>query len=97
MKRLVILLPAEQEMTEAAQFYASRAEHLGAIFLSEVEVALRRICSRPALCPMIRSGIRRKMLLRFPYAILYREDPDEIVVLAIMHLHRRPGYWKDRT
>jgi hypothetical protein len=33
---------------------------------------------------------------RFPYAVLYRPDPDEIVVVAVMHQRRRPGYWLGR-
>jgi hypothetical protein len=41
-------------------------------------------------------GIRRCRLSRFPYAVIYAPEPEEILVIAIMHMHRRPGYWRDR-
>jgi len=37
------------------------------------------------------------MVRRFPFGILYRIEPEQIVVVAVMHLRRRPGYWRDRT
>ena len=40
--------------------------------------------------------LRRKLVRRFPYAVISLEDADEIAVLAVMHLHRRPGYWQER-
>ena len=40
--------------------------------------------------------MRRRMLNRFPYGLLYAVEADRIIVVAVMHLHRRPGYWKDR-
>lgn len=35
-------------------------------------------------------------MMRFPYGVIYATDPEEIVILAIAHMHRRPGYWRDR-
>ena len=92
MTRVAFLLPAEEEMTEAARFYESRAENLGAIFLSRVEKAIQEISENPMACPVIRAEIRRKLVVRFPYGVLYRIDPDEIVIIGIMHLRRRPNY-----
>jgi hypothetical protein len=34
---------------------------------------------------------------RFPYQIVYRRRPDEIVIVAVAHVKRKPGYWKDRV
>jgi len=96
MKRVVFLIPAEEEMTQAALFYESRAGGLAARFLNHVESAVQAIVKNPAAYPPARGTIRRKRVPQFPYAILYRDDPDEIVILAVMHMHRRPGYWQQR-
>jgi len=96
MKPACLIPPAEEELTEAFPFYQSRAMNLGALFLECFQTALRHVQRHPAAWPVVHANVRRKRIARFPYAILYREYPDKIVVLAIMHLHRRPGYWSDR-
>lgn len=70
--------------------------NLGARFLDKIESALSDIGRYPERWPIIRSGIRCRLVHRFPYGLLYRVDPDEVAVLATTHLHRRPGYWLDR-
>lgn len=37
------------------------------------------------------------MVHRFPYAILYEDQPQEVLIIAIMHLRRHPAYWIERT
>ncbi len=71
---------------------------LGFEFVGEVNKSLSRIVDYPHSCAEIESGIRRCLVSRFPYGIVYRQDEDEdfIVVIAITHLRRRPGYWRDR-
>jgi len=44
----------------------------------------------------LRGGFRRRLLRRFPYGILYKEEESQIVIVAVMHLRRRPGYWRNR-
>ena len=44
----------------------------------------------------LRGGFRRRLLRRFPYGILYKEEESQIVIVAVMHLQRRPGYWRNR-
>ena len=44
----------------------------------------------------MRGDVRRRLIRRFPLGVLYRIDPDEIVILAVMHLSRRPDYWHGR-
>jgi hypothetical protein len=36
------------------------------------------------------------VVARFPYSIVYKQDPDKIVIVAIAHQRRRPGYWQRR-
>jgi len=95
-KTVRFLRPAEQEMLAAARYYELQAPGLGDDFLDKIDAAVRDIGTNPSRWPIIRSDIRRRLIHRFPYALLYRVDPDEVVVQATMHLHRRPDYWMDR-
>ena len=97
MKPVVFLAPAEQEMRESAQFYETRLPGLGMEFLNEVEKAAARIAEHPNAGTQLRGQIRRRMLRRFPFGLLYRIEEEEIVITVVMHLHRRPGYWEDRV
>ncbi|MFB3893633.1 MAG: type II toxin-antitoxin system RelE/ParE family toxin [Phycisphaerae bacterium] len=97
MKPAIYHPAAEQELNEAALFYESRSSGLGAVFMSEVEESVRRIQEGPETFPVLRGKVRRKLVYNFPYGILYREDATEIRIVAVMHLHRRPGYWQSRV
>jgi hypothetical protein len=55
-----------------------------------------RIAERPELAPPFEGGVRGSLLRGYPYGVLYEVGPDAVVVLAIMHLRREPGYWRDR-
>jgi hypothetical protein len=96
MKPLIFVPAAKEEMVEATTFYEARARNLGAVFLRSIEEHLDQIQRTPSAAPVVWPGIRRKMLLKFPYAVLYHDGPDEITVVAIAHLHRLPNYWSDR-
>ena len=96
MKPVRFIGPAEQEMIEAARYYELQAPGLGEDFLDKVEAAAQDIATNPEQWPVMRSDIRRRLIHRFPYALLYRVDPDEVVVPATMHLRRHPEYWLDR-
>ncbi|AUX23813.1 uncharacterized protein SOCEGT47_043430 [Sorangium cellulosum] len=58
--------------------------------------AFDRIAETPEQGPEIEPGIRRMLLQRFPYGLLYAVEPERILVLTVMHLRRRPGYWRGR-
>jgi hypothetical protein len=87
---------AAEEM-QATAAYAGRAPGLGEAFLDEIEQGLRRIQEFPRLWPIYEGAYRRYLLQRFPYGLIYRIDPEEIFILAAAHLHRSPGYWKNRA
>jgi plasmid stabilization system protein ParE len=97
MKPARILCPAEDELVSAAMYYEEQASGLGIAFLRQVGIALADIKAHPARWPVLRWDIRRRFVSRFPYAVLYRDDPREIVILAVMHLRRQPHYWIDRA
>jgi len=79
-------------MLDSAQYYESQAKGLGSAFLTEIQRAVKSIES----WTLVRGNTRRRLLKRFPYGILYRIEPVEIVIIAVMHLHRNPNYWLDR-
>ena len=87
---------AETEFVKAVEYYEEREEGLGHDFAVEVYATIERILAHPQAWPVIEEDIRRSLVRRFPYGILYSEDEDEIFVVAVMHLHREPDYWKRR-
>ncbi|MBM4053183.1 MAG: type II toxin-antitoxin system RelE/ParE family toxin [Planctomycetes bacterium] len=96
MTRIVFVDPARDEMIEAAEYYENQSTGLGKDFIAEVQHTVNRIVENPKSGRIIRSNIRRRLLRRFPYGILYRTDAEKIVIVAVMHLRRRPGYWRYR-
>jgi toxin ParE1/3/4 len=87
---------AHLEYREAAAFYEARRAGLGAAFTLEVEAAIDRILQSPKSWRVFEQDVRRCLTHTFPYGILYTIEEDIILIVAIMHLHRRPGYWRDR-
>jgi hypothetical protein len=87
---------AFEEMLESARFYEARAEGLGGDFLAAVEETTRRIEQFPEAAPIVKSGVRNRLVFGFPFTILYERQEDVIWIAAVMHQHRKPGYWKDR-
>lgn len=93
------LQPATDEFTTAVQWYEEQRAGLGAEFFDAVTDATTRVHSEPEVgTPLAADQRTRRMLVdRFPYQVVYRLFPDEIVIVAVAHLKRRPGYWKKRT
>ena len=88
---------AERELEEAENYYDNIDEQLGDRFRAEVEVSIARILAFPKLWHPLTKTVRRRRLSSFPYGIIYRaKSEDEIRILAVMHLHREPGYWRSR-
>jgi toxin ParE1/3/4 len=94
----VRLLPdAEEELRAAARFYEAEQDGLGRALLQEVRRALRFIAEQPLAARIERAEIRVRTIARFPYRVYYRARPDKILVVAIGHRQRRPGYWRSRV
>lgn len=94
--KIRLLIPAERELGEAVSYYNAQVSGLGDAFLVEVLKVFGLIRQYPLGWHPLDREIRRCRLSRFPYGVVYVPDPDEILVIAIHHLHRRPGYWRDR-
>lgn len=96
MKPVRFLSISKQEMINSAIFYETQARGLGNDFLDKIDNAVDDVSKNPDRWPIINKNIRRRLVQRFPYCILYRIDSEEIVILAVMHLRRRPDYWVER-
>jgi plasmid stabilization system protein ParE len=93
---LEFLPEASAELFEAAGYYESKQEGLGRRFRNEVLEVCRLIVQQPLLWRERAGGYRRVNCPVFPYYIAYFIRGDLIVVAAVAHGHRRPGYWKQR-
>jgi toxin ParE2 len=93
---LRLLAPAQDELDEAMAWYAAQAPDLDKAFLFETLKVFRLIQQFPLAWHPLGEGIRRCRLARFPYGVIYAPEGDDILVLAISHLHRAPGHWKQR-
>ena len=87
---------AEAEFAAAALFYESRIVGLGRSFSAEVQRIVSLIREYPDAGAPVRLPVRKTLVDRFPYAIVYRRDRESILVLAIAHQRQRPGYWRRR-
>jgi len=96
MKTVTFHEDANAEMNDAAQYYEERALGLGLSFLDAVEGPVDKILENPEAYQLVGDEVRHKLLIRFPYSLLYVVEPERIRVVAVAHQKRRPGYWSYR-
>lgn len=96
--KVTFLAPAEQELDDAFQHYEAEQDGLGHRFLTEVEYSINRVKWQPLSYQRIGKYSRRSLIHKFPYGVIYQylQDPEEIRVVCVAHLHRKPNYWTDR-
>ena len=87
---------AAYELNDASEYYELEVPGLGIRFKNEVKKAIRRICEYPMAWSIEKDSIRRCLLHKFPYKIIYSIENDYIYIIAIAHCHRHPDYWIDR-
>ena len=88
---------ALEEYRQAALWYAEREPELGLQFIGSVEDAIKRVVDAPSRWRVIDEDVRRCLTRVFPYAILYTIEADFLLIVAVMHCSREPGYWKQRV
>ncbi|MBT5361948.1 MAG: type II toxin-antitoxin system RelE/ParE family toxin [Gammaproteobacteria bacterium] len=89
---------AEAELNHTIDYYEDIEPGLGYDFATEIYTAIKRAEQFPRSWAQLDSEIRRSLAHRFPYGVLYSEEEHgNIYVIAVMHLHRHPDYWKDRN
>ena len=96
MKRVVFHPEAEAELVAAAQFYDSHSPGLGVDFIAEVERAARAVATYPRIGRQFSKRLRRLVIFRFPFGLLYEIGVEQVRVVAVAHVRRRPGYWHHR-
>ena len=90
------LKPAQVEVDDAFAWYETQSRGLGTQFLDDFDRAIRRIVVYPLASTEMDEGLRRCLLSRFPYGIIYGIDSETIIIVAVAHMHRAPQYWIDR-
>lgn len=102
MKPVTLASEAAEELAEAARWYESRQNGLAARFLEEFEQCWVWIGSRPSSFPRLLDtppdlDMRRAVLAKFPYGVVFVDLAEEVRIIAIAHAKRHPGYWLDRV
>ena len=87
---------ALQEYREAARWYGNREPDLALRFVGEVEYAIQRVLNAPERWRVTEEDVRRCLTHVFPYSILYTIEPEFVLIVAVAHCAREPGYWKER-
>ena len=87
---------AREEYAEAAKHYVGVSPVLGQRFYQVIDALIADACTLPQTFRMIHPPVRRHFTREFPYGIFYVDRPDDIWILAVMPLHRKPGYWLHR-
>jgi toxin ParE1/3/4 len=94
--KVSVLNIALKEFEKAAQWYAEISPELSLDLVKKFEMALVEAGGNPLKFQLLKGGFRKINIDRFPYKIIYKIFPDEILVVAFAHHKRRSFYWKNR-
>ena len=95
-RRPRVLRGASAEMNHAADEYDEATPGLGDEFLATVATAFNAIVQAPQRWPRLDARHQRYVLRRFPFSLIYRFNDAEVVLVAVAHHKRQPGYWARR-
>lgn len=88
---------ADAEFLAAARYYEVQAENLGCDFFVAVERTYQRLAAFPESGRPFGSRLRPALVPGFPYGLIDRVESERLLIVAVAHLHRRPGYWRARS
>jgi len=91
--RILFSKYAKLELEDAARFYELEYSGLGFAFKEEVRKVALRIAEHPEAWSIERGDVRKGLLHKFPYKLLYSIEQDHIFFIAVAHQHRKPDYW----
>jgi plasmid stabilization system protein ParE len=97
MSKVIFSKYAKYEMEDAIRLYELAYPGLGKSFKDEIKKAVLRIIEYPTAWSVERGDIRKCLLHRFPYKLLYSIESEHIFIIAVAHHHRKPNYWVHRT
>jgi toxin ParE1/3/4 len=84
-------------LTEAWRWYEEQHEGLGDEFRACIDAALAEISRAPLMWPRVHGEVRRRVVRRFPYAVIYLAERTHVEVLAVFHASRDPSHWRSRV
>lgn len=91
------LLPdAKAEFDDAANWYEQRQTGLGVKFVARIRTVLDRISNNPRMHGIVQDDVRKAVVTRFPYIVLYREEAGEVLIISVFHTSRDPAVWQAR-
>ena len=88
---------AKAEVAQETVYYREISTALAARFVRAIEHAVAIASEFPAMGSPYQHGTRRVFARRFPFSVVYLDRPDEVLVVAVAHFSRKPGYWKSRS
>jgi plasmid stabilization system protein ParE len=96
MVEVIVASPAEQEYADSLSWYAERSMRAAEQFEIEFDRALNAIATEPDRFPRCDERHRYFLMRRYPFQVIYRRSGEQIVVIAVAHTSRKPGYWSSR-
>jgi len=87
---------AVEEYTRAVEYYASITPDLGSRFHDEIERLIREIRRQPERFFRFSPPVQRALARKFPFSVVFLNQPDRVWIVAVMHAKRRPGHWRGR-
>jgi plasmid stabilization system protein ParE len=93
---LVFLPEAQEEFDEAVDWYEEQRVGLGDEFIDSVDDALDLILENPRLYEVVHDPVRRAVVRRFPYSVIYEIQAEQILIVAVFHDRRDPAVWRSR-
>ena len=95
--KIEFLPEAKVELDDAVEYYELQVKGLGVTFKSIARATIKRVATFPTAWTEIKPSIRRCIMHKFPYNVLYSIEKDCILVIAVAHHHRNPNYWTNRV
>ena len=95
-KAIEFLEGARTDFDQSFDWYAERSARAAINFSLAVDKAIEAITPEPARFPSTYAGCRYCMLKRYPFTVVFRDEVDRLVIVAVAHAKRRPGYWRCR-
>ena len=97
MAKVLITQAAEDDYTQSLQWYAERSQWAAEGFEAEFASALQSIAADPERYPFCDQEHQFYLLKRYPFQVIYRQAAlDRLLIVAVAHTSRRPGYWSER-
>jgi plasmid stabilization system protein ParE len=95
-KRIEYHSGARDDFDESVDWYGKRSVGAAIGFVAAVEEAIEKIVADPARFPSAHGGCRNCTVNRYPFRLVFRDETDRLVIVAVAHAKRRPGYWHGR-